>query len=332
MQPGPHGQSMRAFFLVTNPHIAMKLHAIAICLLLAANSWAQAPASKPLITNGPVEVTSDDFEAFLLRVPEGYREEVRASRERIDKAVEGVYTNRVLAEEVKKAGLDQDPRYRLRMKQLSGAFLAQAWMDYYAKSLKTPDFAARAEEVYRLDKARFTEPERANGRHILISLQGRTREMALARAQEVLSKARAGESFLALAREYTDDPNFSKTDGRLDEVAAKDLEKPFADLLFSLKPGTFGGPVETKGAVHVIWLDGKIPSRVRPFAEVKEALMESEREKFRNLSTDISIGELKNTRQTKIDQENLQGLVVDIDRAAIDRAHLKPAPAIPPTR
>jgi parvulin-like peptidyl-prolyl isomerase len=297
----------------------MKTAFLAACLLCAATSWAQAPA-KPLITNGPVSITSDDFEAYLLRVPEEHRSMVRASMENITKILEGIYTNRVLAEEAKKVGLDKDPKYRLRMQQLEEAFLAQAWADYYAKSLKVPDLAARAEEMYKLDKTPFTEPERANGRHIVISLLGRTREMAIARANEVIAKAKGGESFEALAREYTDDPNFGQTKGRLEEVTAKVLEKPFADALFALKPGEISQPVETKTAVHVIWLDGKIPSRVKPFAEVKEALIEAERDKYRNITTDRRIGELKNTSQTQIHEANIRGLVVDIDRAAIERA------------
>lgn len=308
----------------------MKIAVFAALLLAASVSRAEAPAGRPLIVNGPVQVTSEDFEAFLLRAPEQYRGEIRASPERVGNAVETVYTNRILAEEARKAGLDKDPRIQLRMKQIAEGYLAQLWMDNYPKTLGAPDFVARAEETYRLDKARFTEPERLSATHILVSLQGRTREMALARANEVAAKARAGENFAALAKNYTDDPGFAKTGGRLEEVAAKDIEKPIADAAFPLAPGEIVGPIETPTGFHLVRVDKKLPSRVRPFSEVKDALVNVERDKFASISTERRIGELKKSPEMRVHEENIRALVVDIDRDALNRALRQGAPGSRP--
>lgn len=304
----------------------MKIAVFAALLLAAPVSWAEAPAGRPLIVNGPVQVTSEDFEAFLLRAPEQFRGEIRASPDRVEKAVETVYTNRILAEEARKSGLDKDPRTQLRIRQIVEGYLAQLWIDNYPKTLGETDLVARAEETYRLDKARFAEPERLWATHILISLQGRTREMALARANEVAAKARAGENFAALAKNYTDDPNFAKSGGRLEEVAARDIEKPIADAAFSLAPGDIAGPVETPTGFHLVRVDKKQPSRVRPFSEVKEVLVNAERDKFATLSTERRIGELKKSPQIRVYDENIRALVVDIDRDAVNRALRQGAP------
>lgn len=310
----------------------MKIVALTPFLLAACLSWAQAPApaGKPLITNGPITVTSEDYEAFLLRAPEDVRPELRASVERVGKALETVYTNRVLAEAAKKAGLDKDPRVQLRIKQIVEGYLAQLWMNEYPKTLVMPDFLARAQEVYRLDKAKFSEPARVNATYVLISLQGRTREMARARAEEVIAKARAGDNFAALAKNYTDDPNFDKNGGRFEEVAAKDLEKAIADAVFAASPGSIVGPIEAGNAVHVVRVESFLPARVKPFEEVKDALVAAEREKFANLSTDRRANELKNSAQTRVYDENILGLVVEMDREAVDRAHRKAPAATPP--
>ncbi|MBL0142254.1 MAG: peptidylprolyl isomerase [Betaproteobacteria bacterium] len=304
----------------------MKTIAFVACLFAASSAWAQAPApaGKPLITNGSVQVTSEDFEAFLLRAPEDIRPELRASADRVAKALETIYANRVLADEARKIGLDKDPRVQLRMKQINESYLAQLWMNEYPKTVQTPDFTVRAQEIYKLDKARFTEPARINATHILISLEGRTREMALARANEVVAKARPDENFAALAKNYTDDPNFAKTGGRFEEVAAKDLEKPIADAIFAASPGAVVGPIETKGAFHVVRVESKLASRLRPFEEVKDTLVTLERERFTNLATDRRAGELKNTPQTKVYEDNISALIVNVDRDAVDRAHRPP--------
>jgi peptidyl-prolyl cis-trans isomerase C len=301
----------------------MKAVALAAILSLAPLAWAQgtAPAAIPLITNGPIEVTSEDFEAFLLRAPEDVRPEIRMSPERISKSVETVYTNRVLAEEARKAGLDKDPRVQLRMRQIVEGYLAQLWMSHYPKSIAAPDFAVRAQEVYRLDRARFTEPERISATHLVVGFNGRTREMALERAKEAAVRARADENFAALAKIYTDDPNFKNTGGRLEAVAARDLEKPIAEAAFAAPAGSIVGPVETPSGFHVLRIEQKVPSRLRPLDEVKDALVAAEREKFANLSTDRRIGELKNTPQTKVYDENILKLVAPVPREQIDRLH-----------
>ncbi|HRE13426.1 MAG TPA: peptidylprolyl isomerase, partial [Usitatibacteraceae bacterium] len=183
----------------------MKKFLVTSLLALSTAAIAQGPvADVPLITNGEIRTTSRDFEAFMLRIPEAQRAEFRASMERITKAVELVYTNRVLAEEAKKAGLDKDPYIAQRAQQIVEAYYAQVWQEHYQKNLKAPDMTLRAEELYKLNRERFRDPERLDAEHILISLQGRTQEQALARAREARAKWEAGESFAQMAALYTD--------------------------------------------------------------------------------------------------------------------------------
>jgi len=307
----------------------MKIAAVICSLFLSLGAWAQAPAPKPLVTNGPIEVTSEDFEAFLLRVPEPDRPLIRASLERIGKAVELVYTSRTVAHDARRLGLDKDPRVQLRIRQLEEGYLAQLWSEHYRKTAKPPDLAIRAEEVYRLNKERFTEPERFTGTYIQISFQKWNRDLALKRAQEIRAKALAGADFSDLAREFTDDPNYAKNHARMDLVAARDIEKPIADAVLALKAaGEITHPVETRGAFHLVRLERKVPARLRPFAEVKDDIIEDERSKFVGLAADQRIGELKNTPLTKVHEQNIASLFVDIDRETLERLKRQ---ATPPT-
>ncbi len=279
-----------------------------VCLI--GLSVPGAAGDKPLITQGSLEVLARDFEAFLLRVPEGQRPEFRASLERVSKAVELIYTNRTLANEARVKGYDKDPLVALRAKQLEEGFLAQVWQSRHQAEMATPDMVERARDVYRLNPDRFREPERLTGEYLQISLVGRTREMAMARAREARDKWLAGESFSRIATEYNDDALFPKTRGRFQQVAPRDLEKAISEVAFSLsKPGEISQPVESGAALHLVRLEHKTPSRMRSFDEVKEGLIADEVARFKGLETERLIGELKNTPQTKIHEANILDLV-----------------------
>ncbi len=197
-----------------------------------------------MITNGSVTVTAADFEAFLLRAPEKHRAELRASLERIGKAVELVYSNRVLAEEARRSGLDRDELVHLRMKQIEEGYLAQLWSENYRKTATVPDLTKRAEEIYRLDKDRFKDPERFSGSYIVVSTKSRSNDAAIDIATILRKRALAGENFDDLARAHSEDPNYAKNKGRISRVTEKELEKPVAAAAFALKtPGEITPPV-----------------------------------------------------------------------------------------
>jgi len=299
----------------------VRLRILVGACLIPALAVAQLPPETPLITNGAVTVTAADFEAFLLRVPEENRLEVRASSERIGKSVESVYTNRVLAEEARKLGLDQDASIRLRVKQIEESYLAFLWSERYAKEMKIPDLSARAEELYRLNKEQFREPERFNGSYLIVSTKGRTNEAALALATDLRKRAMSGEKFEDLVREYTDDPTYSRRKGRITRATAKDLEPPVAEAAFALKsPGEITPPVMGKAGYLLVQMQSRIPARTRPFEEVREAIIEQERERLAREATERRIGELKNNERTKVYDDNINKLRVEIPPSLLEQA------------
>ncbi len=302
----------------------MKIPLLLPLLVASATSWAQVPKDAPLVTNGAVTVTAEDFEAFLLRAPEKHRPEIRASYERIGKAVDLVYTNRILAEEAKRQGLDKDPLIELRRKQLDEAYLAQLWVEKYRETAQVPDLTARAEEIYRLNKDKFRDPERAEARHVLVTLRGRTREDALARATEVYRKAIAGEDFIELVKQYSEDPRALRDYGRLRVATAAELEKPFADALFALKkPGDIVGPIETRAGFHIIRLEKRFPGGQRPFEAVKGGIIEEERNRLVGEAADRRIDELKNNQNRKVYENNINALHKDMTPAELEAAQME---------
>jgi peptidyl-prolyl cis-trans isomerase C len=100
--------------------------------------------------------------------------------------------------------------------------------------------------------------------HILISYKGalhaapyidRTKEEALAFAEELLEKAKAGENFEELAREHSDDRGSAATGGSLGKFRREQMVPEFSNAAFGLEVGGFSQVVESQYGFHVIRRD-----------------------------------------------------------------------------
>lgn len=134
--------------------------------------------------------------------------------------------------------------------------------------------AARA--FYEENPAEFEAPERVRAAHVLLSTQteGGTelseteKAEKLALAKEIVEKARNGDDFAALAKEYSDDPG-SKDNGGEYTFPRGQMVKPFEDSAFSMAPGEVSDVVTTQYGYHVIKVLEKLPADMRKFEEVE---------------------------------------------------------------
>jgi peptidyl-prolyl cis-trans isomerase SurA len=107
---------------------------------------------------------------------------------------------------------------------------------------------------------RDSEVELVSARHILIMHTGssrvpptitRTKEEALARAEEAQEKAKGGAGFAALAAEYSDGPTRTRG-GDLGSFTRGSMVPAFDAVVFELEPGQISEVVETPFGYHVI--------------------------------------------------------------------------------
>jgi parvulin-like peptidyl-prolyl isomerase len=80
----------------------------------------------------------------------------------------------------------------------------------------------------------------------------RTRDEALARAREARDRARAGEDFVTLVKQYTDEPGGAERGGALPRFHRGQMVPAFEQAAFALKPREISDVVETEFGYHVI--------------------------------------------------------------------------------
>jgi parvulin-like peptidyl-prolyl isomerase len=141
---------------------------------------------------------------------------------------------------------------------------------------------AELETYYRDNEVRLTLPEQVRVRHILLTWKpmGTRDDRAAIREQmaPILDKARAGDDFAALAREYSDDSATAQNGGDTGLFHRGQMVPAFEEVAFALQPGEISDPVDTPFGVHILRLEERKEARLLPLDEVREQLREHIRE------------------------------------------------------
>jgi peptidyl-prolyl cis-trans isomerase D len=127
---------------------------------------------------------------------------------------------------------------------------------------------------YEEQKAHFTTQPEWHAAHILIKSE--TDEAAAKKqAEELAQRARAGEDFTELAKQFSADTGSAPNGGDLGFFSPGAMVKPFEDAVAAMQPGEISAPVQSRFGYHVIKLIEAKPARTREFEEVREELRET---------------------------------------------------------
>jgi peptidyl-prolyl cis-trans isomerase SurA len=120
-----------------------------------------------------------------------------------------------------------------------------------------------------------------------------------AQAQKLLERARAGEDFAKLAKQYSDDAATRADGGDLGTFGKDMLPKAIEELVFSMKVGEIAGPVRADRGFHVIKLIERKVKDAKPLAEVQDDIRIQLRQKEMERQTKTYLAELR--RKTLVD-------------------------------
>ena len=270
------------------------------------------PSDAPLVQDGPVKIDAADFQAAMRRVPKEMRPEFRTSYDRVVAMVDNIYVARSLAEKARELGLDKDPVVQRQLQQAQDAVLADLYLEHLGQNAPKIDYEARAKELYEADPSSYVRPEAVNLQTILISLNGRTRDMALKRAQQVYEEAKSGkEDFLQLAARYSDDHDKVRNGGDLGWNSPKSFVAPVSRWLEEPhEKGEISPPIESEYGFHIIRFVDRRKAEPIPFAEVKNRIIRAERDRLVKQRREEAVQAVRSSKTVVTNVDNIQALVV----------------------
>lgn len=224
------------------------------------------------------------------------------SSEEIDRSIEQIkkdygLTDQALRDELRRTGMtmagyrQNTRREILKYRVLSAAVWSRVTVtdkelqDYYDRNLKS---GANVEVCART--VFLSIPENADNATVL------EKEKA---AKKILERAQAGDDFVTLAKEHSEDPATRSDGGDLGCFGKGMMPKPTEELVFSMKPGEVRGPIRVDRGFHVIKLVDRKVGDVKPLEEIKDELRQQIIQKERERATKSFLSELR--KRTLVD-------------------------------
>lgn len=179
------------------------------------------------------------------------------------------------------------------------SFSTGRMLHYSALIVEPPDFMSmdmtrrEVEEYRRRHLDRYSAAEVVRASHILITPADNTPgadARARARADSLARRARAGEDFAKLAREYSDDEATRDHGGDLGAFGRGTMLAEFERVAFTMRAGDVSDPVKTEVGYHVIKCGEYLPEAMQPLA-----LM------YSNVSSDLAMEKSDSTAARRAD-------------------------------
>ena len=120
-----------------------------------------------------------------------------------------------------------------------------------------------------------------------------------AQAQKLLDRARAGEDFAKLAKQYSDDAATRGDGGDLGTFGKDMLPRAIEEIVFAMQPGELAGPVRADRGFHVIKLVERKVKDAKPLSEVQDDIRIQLRQKEMEKQTKTYLAELR--KKTLVD-------------------------------
>jgi foldase protein PrsA len=183
--------------------------------------------------------------------------------------------DKALQEQYSRAGDEKKFQEVLASNGISLAYVkssvqANLLIDKYLNGAMAAQSSATDDEIQKA----YQQDKTASVRHILLLTQGKSDQEKQAirkKMEEILARAKSGEDFAGLAKQYSEDPGSKNNGGLYENFGRGQMVKPFEEAAFSVPVGQISDIVETQYGYHIIQVvDRKKESR--PLEEVRPEL------------------------------------------------------------
>jgi len=139
-------------------------------------------------------------------------------------------------------------------------------------------------------KDAYAGDKTASVRHILLLTQGQNDSVKTAKRkqmEDILKRAKGGEDFAGLAKQYSEDPGSKQNGGLYTDFPKGRMVKAFEDAAFSVPVGSISDIVETPYGYHILQIVDR-KKETKPYEDAKKEIEEQLlRTKRRNANNDI---------------------------------------------
>lgn len=188
--------------------------------------------------------------------------------------VNQLYAREKLLLEAQRRALAEQPQVQKALRRAANQVLTRELLESVRATIVVPDLQPLAKQYYDAHIEEFTLPERRRASHILVKPKDGDQEMARRLANEYRLAVRGGEDFSGWAKVHSDDSASAAKGGDLGWVKRGTMVPAFETALFAIeKPGDISEIVETNYGFHIIRLHNVESAKVKPYDEVKEAIV-----------------------------------------------------------
>jgi len=182
--------------------------------------------------------------------------------------------------------------------------------NYVRERLKDVNWEATARETYQVQKKKYMTDEMVQASHILIKVdEQRSDEAAKALALELRDRAKNGEDFGELAKQYSADSSVARNAGNLGFFKRGQMVKPFEETVFAMQePGAISEVVKTPFGYHVIRYDARKTPEQIPFDTVKDKIIEELQTQMGNKLWEDKLVAIRSASDIVVDEKLLQEL------------------------
>jgi len=250
-------------------------------------------------------------------------------REQFEKMLKRLKTDNKLTDEE----FEQKLATQLRVQDLTRAQWEQQLLDkatvafILEREFKISLSDEDVKKYYDEHPARFEQPEQVRASHILIGtrdpgtnaeLTEEQKKVKRKLAEDLLKRARAGEDFAKLVKEFSDDTG-SKNNGGEYTFPRGQMAPEFEAAAFSLNTNQISDIIATQFGYHIIKLSEKLPAKKLELAKISEDLKEGlKQQEMQKLLPDYFEKLLKDANFEILDEK--------IKAAAALKPPTKPAP------
>ena len=195
--------------------------------------------------------------------------------DRVDNAIEDIkkknnITHESLIEELEKNGITYE-KYREKIrKDIERSTL----INYEVKS-KIIIREEQVQKYYEQNQEKYMEKGYVHLAGIFLmgekSADGNENTVLVKKSKEIMSRLQDGEEFEVLAKEFSQGPG-AEEGGDLGMFQIQKLDEDLLDIVKGMDVGAVSGPINRGNGIQIFKLTDKREARIKPYAEVKEAI------------------------------------------------------------